>query len=41
MAVAAPPSCANTYFVMPPLTGLIATAGADNVTATGTDSWTS
>ena len=41
MAEAAPPTCQNTYFVMPPVTGLIASAGAARLTAPATDSWTS
>ena len=41
MGVAAPPTRQNTYFVMPPLIGLIASAGATSSALGTTDSWTS
>ena len=42
MAVAAPAACVNTYFSMPPLTGVTATGGSGAATTSpATDSWTS
>lgn len=41
MALAAPPACANTYFLMPPLAGFVASAGpAAHVSVVTTDGWT-
>lgn len=42
MALSAPAACVNTYFSMPPLTGVTATGGAATATTSpATDSWTS
>jgi hypothetical protein len=42
MTSAAPAACANTYFQMPSLTGVIATAGGGTATSSPTtDAWTS
>jgi hypothetical protein len=42
MTAAAPAACENTYFSLPPLTGITATGGAATATTSpATDSWTS
>ncbi len=42
MAVGAPAACVDTYFSMPPLTGVTATGGVSTATTSpATDSWTS
>lgn len=42
MGLSAPAACAGTYFSMPPLAGVTATAGAATATSSpATDSWTS
>jgi hypothetical protein len=42
MTVAAPSACANTFFSMPSLTGVVATGGAATATTSpATDAWTS
>jgi hypothetical protein len=41
MALSAPAACEDTYFSMPSLTGVSATAGGSAATSPATDSWTS
>jgi hypothetical protein len=41
MAVSSPAACEDTYFSMPPLTGVTASAGGTATSSPATDSWTS
>ena len=40
MGIAAPPACANSFFVMPPLAGLLASTTQSRAPPVGTDGWT-